>query len=207
MGRPSDARKRLVRAAVTEIFAHSYGSVSVDDLCAKAMVTKSSFYHFFPSKHELALASLDAYWQSMQTHVIEPSFATDVAPQERILRFFDLTYEGQRALWETFGQLRGCLAGNMALEMSMQDAAFRDKVDSIFTAWIGYFEQAIRDGVEQGVFKATNPATTAKALLAYLEGILLLARSSNDPEVIKQLRGGVLSLLHATGDAAPLALS
>ena len=200
MGRPSDARKRLVRAAVTEIFAHSYGSVSVDDLCSKAEVTKSSFYHFFSSKHDLALASLDAYWQSTQTHVIEPSFATDVAPRERILRFFDLTYEGQRAIWETAGQLRGCLVGNMTLEMSAQDAEFRDKVDSIFTSWIGYFERAVRDGVEQGVFKSADPTITAKALLAYLEGVLLLARSCNDPEVIKQLRGGVLSLLHVEED-------
>src|SRR6266480_5130073 len=100
MGRPSDARKRLIRAAVTEIFAHSYGSVSVDDLCARAEVTKSSFYHFFSSKHELALASLDAYGQSVQTRAIEPSFATDLSPQERILHFFDLAYEGERALWE-----------------------------------------------------------------------------------------------------------
>ncbi len=198
MGRPSDARKRLIRAAVTEIFAHSYASVSVDDLCSKAEVTKSSFYHFFSSKHELALASLDAYWQSVQTHGIEPSFATDLPPQERILRFFDFMYEGERAIWEKIGQMRGCLVGNMTLEMSVQDAEFRDKVDSIFTSWIAYIERAVRDGVEQGMFSTADPATTAKALMAYMEGVLLLAKSRNDPEMIKQLRVGMVALLHSS---------
>ncbi len=197
MGRPSDARKRLVRVAVKEIFAQSYTSVGVDELCAKAEVSKSSFYHFFPSKHELALVSLDTYWQSLLRRVIEPAFASEVSPDERILRFFDLMYEGQRVQWETEGYVRGCLIGNLTLEMSAQDAAFRAKVESIFTHWSNFIEQAVCDGVKMGIFATSDPATTAQAILAYIEGTLLLARSRNDPRLIKQLRGGVLALLHS----------
>jgi TetR/AcrR family transcriptional repressor of nem operon len=197
MGRPSDARKRLVRAAIIEIFAHSYASVSVDDLCAKAEVTKSSFYHFFPSKRDLALEALDTYWQNVKLHIIEPAFATEMAPEERILRLFDLSYDTQRKIWEKTGFLQGCLAGNLTLEMSSQDEAFRVKLDGIFTNWIGYIERAIREGVEQGTLTASDPAATARAAFAYMEGVWLLARSSNDPAQIKQLRFGIISLLHS----------
>jgi TetR/AcrR family transcriptional regulator, transcriptional repressor for nem operon len=202
MGRPSDARKRLISAAIREIFAHSYASVSVDDLCAKAEVTKSSFYHFFPSKHDLALEALDVYWQNVKSHIIEPAFATEMSPQERILRLFDLSYETQRKIWENTGSLQGCLAGNLTLEMSSQDEAFRMKLDGIFSSWIGYIEQAIRAGVEQGAFITPDPAATARAVFAYMEGVWLLARSSNDPASIAQLRFGILSLLHAGGNNA-----
>lgn len=202
MGRPSDARKRLISAAIREIFVHSYASVSVDDLCAKAEVTKSSFYHFFPSKHALALEALDVYWQNVKSHIIEPAFATEMSPQERILRLFDLSYETQHKIWEKTGSLQGCLAGNLTLEMSSQDEAFRVKLDGIFARWIGYIEQAVRVGVEQGIFITPDPAATARAVFAYMEGVWLLARSSNDPASIAQLRFGILSLLHAGGNNA-----
>jgi hypothetical protein len=42
-----------------------------------------------------------------------------------------------------------------------------------------------------------DPEMTAQAMLAYLEGVLLLAKSHNNPELIKQLRFGMLSLLHS----------
>jgi TetR/AcrR family transcriptional repressor of nem operon len=197
MGRPSDARKRLVRAAIIEIFAHSYASVSVDDLCAKAEVTKSSFYHFFPSKHDLAMEALDAYWQNVKLYIIEPAFAAEISPEERILRLFDLSYKVQRRIWEKTGSLQGCLAGNLTLEMSSQDEAFRVKLDGIFTSWIGYIERAICEGIEQGIFTIPDPAATAQAVFAYMEGVWLLARSRNDPALIEQLRFGIITLLHS----------
>jgi TetR/AcrR family transcriptional repressor of nem operon len=202
MGRPSDARRRLISAAIKEIFAHSYASVSVDDLCAKAEVTKSSFYHFFPSKRDLALAALDHYWQNVKSHVLEPAFTAELSPEERILKFFDLSYATQCKIWEKTGTLQGCLAGNLTLEMSSQDELFRVKLDSIFSNWISYIEQTIREGLEQGAFCTPDPAATARAVFAYMEGVWLLARSSNNPAVIEQLRFGVVTLLHPAYYAA-----
>ena len=63
MGRPSDARMRLIVATREAIYAHSYEAVSVDELCAAAGVTKSSFYHFFSSKQDLILVALESQWQ------------------------------------------------------------------------------------------------------------------------------------------------
>jgi TetR/AcrR family transcriptional repressor of nem operon len=63
MGRPSDAKQRLIEAARNVIFTHSYEGVSVDELCAAAGVNKSSFYHFFSSKQDLVLAAIESQWQ------------------------------------------------------------------------------------------------------------------------------------------------
>src|SRR5579884_2731828 len=62
MGRPSDARERLIEAAKSVIFAQSYEGVSVDELCVAAGVTRSSFYHFFSSKQELVLEAIESQW-------------------------------------------------------------------------------------------------------------------------------------------------
>ncbi len=193
-----------MRAASSWIFAHSYAAASVDELCAQAGVGKSSFYHFFVSKHDLALAALDHYWAWYQRRHLAPAFAHDVAPEERIGRLFELAYDAQRAVHDAAGHLSGCMVGNLALEMGAQDEAIRAKVDGILTAWAGYFERALREATDAGALPQVDVPTAARALLAYLEGVMLLAKAHNDPELIKRLSAGVgpLSLL---GSDAPTA--
>jgi TetR/AcrR family transcriptional regulator, transcriptional repressor for nem operon len=201
MGRPSDARKRLIEAAKSVIFAHSYEGVSVDELCAAAGVSKSSFYHFFSSKQDLVLAAIESQWQWFEQTVLTPTFSDHLPPQERILRFFDLTLERQQAQKQTDGHMRGCPAGNMTLEMSTQDELIRTRVERFFQEWLRYFERMLCEAKEQGIVPVTlDTITTAQALLAYFEGVMLLAKGHNDPSLIHTLRTGVLSLMQYQGE-------
>src|SRR6266566_8906422 len=125
MGRPSDARQRLIEAAKEVIYAHSYEAVSVDELCAAASVTKSSFYHFFSSKQDLVLAAIESQWQWFEQTILTPTFSHHLPPQERILLFFDLVLERQQAQKQVSGHMCGCPAGNLILEMSTQNELIR----------------------------------------------------------------------------------
>lgn len=67
--------------------------------------------------------------------------------------------------------------------------------------WLGYFEHMLCEAKEQGIVPATlDTATTAQALLAYFEGVMLLAKGRNDPSLIFTLRTGVLSLMQYQGE-------
>ena len=201
MGRPSDARQRLIEAARNVIFAHSYEGVSVDELCAAAGVNKSSFYHFFSSKQDLVLAAIESQWQWFEQAVLAPTFLDHVPPQVRILRFFDQVLALQQVQKQTGGHMRGCPAGNLTLEMSTQDELIRARVERFFREWLRYFEQMLCEAKEQGLVPATlDTAATAQALLAYFEGVMLLAKGRNDPSLIFTLRTGVLSLMQYQGD-------
>jgi TetR/AcrR family transcriptional regulator, transcriptional repressor for nem operon len=196
MGRPSDARERLIAAARDVIYARSYEAATVDDLCAAAHVNKSSFYHFFSSKQDLVLTALDSMWQWFQDALLRPAFSGDVPPQERILRFFDLMMEKQQAQKETGGHMRGCPLGNLTLEMSTQDELVRVRMEQFFREWLTYFERALREAKEEGSVPATlDVKVTAQALLAYFEGVILLAKGRNDPALVGILRNAVLSLI------------
>src|SRR5258708_12491751 len=118
MGRPSDAKQRLIEAARQVIFAHSYEGVSVDALCAAAGVNKSSFYHFFSSKQDLVLAAIESQWQWFEQIVLSPTFSNHLPPQERLLRFFDLLLEFEQAQKQTSGHILGRPARNLTLELS-----------------------------------------------------------------------------------------
>lgn len=201
MGRPSDAKQRLIEAAKQVVFTHSYEGVSVDELCAVAGVNKSSFYHFFSSKQELVLAAIDSQWQWFEQVILAPTFSTHLSPQEQILRFFDLTLERQQDQHQATGHMRGCPAGNLTLEMSSQDELIRTRVEQFFQKWLIYFERMLDQAKEQGIVPATlDTVLTAQALLAYFEGVILLAKGRNNPSLIATLRMGVLALMQYQGD-------
>lgn len=61
MPRTSDARERIVTSAARLFLERSYQAVGVDELCRAADVRKGSFYHYFPSKSELAKAVIDLH--------------------------------------------------------------------------------------------------------------------------------------------------
>jgi TetR/AcrR family transcriptional regulator, transcriptional repressor for nem operon len=196
MGRPSDARERIIEAAISVIFAQSYASVSVDALCATAGVAKSSFYHFFSSKQDLVLAAIESHWQWFEESVLAPTFTDSLPPPERILRFFELVLERQLSQKQLEGYMHGCPAGNLTLEMSTQDELIRVRIEQFFRDWTGYFEQMLHEAKEQGLVPTTlDTALTAQALLAYYEGIILLAKGRNDPSLLHTLRFGALSLM------------
>ena len=62
MGRTSNARERLIESASELWHSRSYADVGVNEICEHAGVRKGSFYHFFASKQDLALAVIDSFW-------------------------------------------------------------------------------------------------------------------------------------------------
>jgi AcrR family transcriptional regulator len=78
MGRSSNAKQRLILTALQLIQERSYGAVGVDLICKQAGVNKGSFYYFFPSKSDLAIAALESYWQEFEATVMKPAFAPEV---------------------------------------------------------------------------------------------------------------------------------
>lgn len=202
MGRTSDARERLVDSAIALIHARSYGTVSVDDLCAHAGVNKGSFYHFFPSKRDLALAAIERQWVYARRSILDPAFSPDVPPLERIRRLFRLAAALQCPDDPTMGHVPGCPFGNLAAELGTQDPIIRDKVREVFAGYQASFERVLRAAQEAGEIGALDIPAAARSLLAFFEGALLLAKTYNDAAVIEQMGRSVVGLI-ACQAAAP----
>lgn len=187
MSPPIDTYDRILNAARELIHSRSYADVGVAAICEQAQVKKGSFYHFFPSKQELTLAVLDTFYVETKEHLLDQAFQSDVQPLQRLERFARLAYEVQRNMKNMTGHILGCPFGNLATEMSTQDEGIRQKIEAIFTRLQRVFARTLQEAVELGDIPPVDTTATAQAMFAYFEGAMLLAKTRNDPELLRQL--------------------
>ncbi len=203
MGRVSDARDRILHAAVKLIHDRGYASVSVSDICTQAGLKKGSFYHFFPSKLELVLETLEHFSVRQREAVTEMMTGSGTA-REKLSRMFDGTAQGMAACHRESGMIRGCPIGNLALEMAHREPAIRDKLSLVFGQWRAGVESVLQAGIASGEFHVDDPRAVAESIVAFIEGSILLAKATNDPSVFCRLATGAEAILEGAIHGARL---
>jgi TetR/AcrR family transcriptional repressor of nem operon len=165
-------------------------------------VHRGSLYHFFPSKEALGLAVLEANWATM-TALLDEAFSADVAPLERIDRFLQ-SFGGMLAAARLqIGATPGCPLGNLAAELSAQQGQARTSIASIFDAWARRLADTIQEAQLRGeVDPAVAAEDAALRVLAYVQGLALLAKAYDRPDLIEQAPAGVRLLLQSTTSAS-----
>jgi len=194
MGRTSTAKDRLIAAMIELIWAGSYGSTSVDHICDRAGVKKGSFYHFFESKTELALAAIDHGWTEHRKE-LDQIFSPVVQPVERIMHCFRNFRQEQEELFKKHGRVLGCPIHSLGAEVSTVDERLRDKLQEILSQFIRYYESAIRDAQAQGSIVTHDAMALARIVFAYSEGLLLHARMWNDLGRLDEFESGAKIIL------------
>jgi len=198
MGRTSDANERLIETAAALMHERGFNDVGVQEICTAAGVQKGSFYHFFKSKDDLAVAALDKHWSDARNQFWRLAFGEDVAPLDRIRRFFQMAYFYFKQAHEAGTGIWGCPFGNAALEMALTNDAVSEKIGIVFSDAISFFQQAIEDAARRGDIETQDPRQSAEALWAFYEGILLMAKARRDPEVIRRLSQDANNFLNPT---------
>jgi len=203
MGRTSDADQRLKQAALDLMWEESYGAVTIDDICQRAGVKKGSFYYFFKSKAELAVAALEKLWTDSWQPSLDRAFSSSIEPLARFQGYFDAIYQNQLETKVKYGKVLGCPVCSVGSEVSTQEVDVAGAVRALMARKLKYYESAIRDAVAQGVIEECDPAQEALALLGLLEGLISQARIMNDPEVLRRLPEMALGLLRVKSNVAP----
>jgi TetR/AcrR family transcriptional regulator, transcriptional repressor for nem operon len=194
MGRTSDAKERLLDAMMELIWTGSYGTTSVDHICEKAGVKKGSFYHYFESKTELAVASVEHGWIEHRKQ-LDQTFSPVNPPLERIWKCFQEFRQEQEEMQKKHGRVLGCPIHSLGAEVSTTDDRLRDKLQEILSQFIRYYESAIRDAHYQGFIEAPDAPALARILFAYGEGLLLHARIWNDLGHLDEMEAGARRIL------------
>ena len=203
MGRQSDARERLIDAAGELWHQRSYADVGVSEICEHAGVQKGSFYHFFSSKRDLALAVIDDGWERTGVGMMAPILTGPLPPLERFARFFEAGMQEQLELKAATGATVGCSFGNLAVELSTVDDVLRERLSRLFDDWAALIQVALDDAVAAGDLPEMDTAATARALLAYIEGLGVLIKAEDDPHAVEDIVPLAFRLIGADPAAVP----
>ena len=194
MGRVSDAKQRLMEAVRQLIWAGSYGSTTIDQICEKAGVKKGSFYYFFDSKADLAVVAIDEEWQRKRAE-LDSLFSPTIPPLERLRRYCEYGCRFQEEIKAKCGCVLGCPLFALGSEVSTQEHRLQKKIQEILEYKRKYLETAIRDAHAAGLVDAPDAAQKARTLFSYYQGLLTEARIHNDLGVLGEAMRGTFEIL------------
>ncbi len=166
-----ETRNHILKESRRLFTLQGFNNTSISEIIAATGVKKGNLYYHFSSKEELGLAVLlDVRHEFLG--VLERSMVGSSAV-ERILH----SCNSIMALMEETDFVGGCLFGNTALEMIDLSSSFGQVVRDVFSHWINLIEQEIRRDIgDEGNGKNLSPETLAIAVVAILEGGIMLSR-------------------------------
>ncbi|MEV5493289.1 TetR family transcriptional regulator C-terminal domain-containing protein [Streptomyces bobili] len=175
MPRPANpqVRERLLTAGLTLFHTQGFNAVGLKEITDTACVPKGSFYSYYTSKNAFAAAVLARYWTDIvRTHsgILGDASLPSVT---RVTRFFEALTQDHAE----HGFARGCLIGNLALELSAeQEEAQRELVD-IMTRWADLVAACLREARSQGVLaKTPGERELASMIIEAWEGAAMRGR-------------------------------
>jgi TetR/AcrR family transcriptional repressor of nem operon len=192
MGRKPDTavRERILQEAEHIIHLKGYNSSCLDEIARAAGMTRANLVHHYGSKSQLGLAVLDFKIAQFRQRV--SPLCAHAAPEMAVEKMFD---EGS-AFFDEIGCKAGCFVGNMALEMSDSDDAFRERVGRFFAEWASSMAECLERCKSAGYFgSGLDSKAAAESIVAMYEGAIMLTRSQRDAKIFRRVGAMARSLL------------
>ena len=176
--RQCTTRQKLMDAAHALIWANSYAHVSVEDICRKAGVQKGSFYHFFPTKSDLAAAALEDHWQEAQIK-IDRIFSENDTPQTQLHAICGEILRKQKDSFEATGKVCGCPYATVGAEMSGNNEALFTLSQNMAERFLQVYERILKNAAKEKSIPSTGIKERAQEMQTYGLGAMLQARMTN----------------------------
>ncbi len=180
----------MERAA--ELFAErGVAATSLDEVLAAAGAGKSQLYHYFRGRDELVAAAVGFRCTQVVGGLTQAlGTVASLAELEQALAGFVAGYE-------QLG-LPGCPIGSLAAQVAEHNEGARLQAGAAFDSWERLLAQALGRMRDHGELRPdASPATLATALLAILEGGMVLSQARKDPAPLHIAVDAGLGLIRA----------
>jgi TetR/AcrR family transcriptional regulator, transcriptional repressor for nem operon len=207
MGKGQETRERILDITEAAVLVKGFGATSIEEVIAEAGITKSGFFYHFRDKNELARALLERYL------LRDDAILDDVFNRGRELTDDPLHgfLVGLKLLAETMADLPGghpgCLVATYCYQERLFDREVRALNRRIVLHWRARFRRILDEIAEHHAARDTvDFDALADMVSSTVEGGLILARATGDPEILPRqimlLRSYVRLLFATEGCAA-----
>ncbi len=183
-----DKREQLIESTRELLWERGYVGTSPKAIQERSGAGQGSMYHHFQGKSELALAAIGRNADDLRVKA-EAEFSGPGTVIERISAYLRRERDA----------LKGCPVGRLTQDPDvMADPDLRRPVEETFGWVTGRLAELLDEGRATGELDASlDPAATATALVAVLQGGYVLARAAGSPDVFAKAVEGALGLLAA----------
>lgn len=183
-------REDVLRRAMDLFWSKGYEATSVQDLVDGMGINRGSLYGTFGGKHDLFLAAIDHYADSIVSESLL-RLESGGPVKDLLHRHFN------RAIEQPFtAPRRGCMMTNSAVERAAWDAAIGSKVQAHFNRIERAFAALIERGQTTGeVNDRFTPRQMARFLLTSFNGLRVLSKGGASPDRIGDAIDVALSVL------------
>ena len=187
-----ETRRRIVDAAADLIFERGVAHTTIEDVRAAAAVSSSQLYHYFDDKPALVRAVVDHQADT----VVGAQQMFDLSSFEGLHAWRDWVIEHQREI----NCSGGCPIGSLGSELAATDPDARAQVSKGFQRWEAAIQSGLREMHARGRLEPdADPDALALALLAALQGGLLLTQIQRDTKPLEAALDAMLELLARLG--------
>jgi len=174
------SKGKLVRAARNLMLAQGYPITSVDDIIKAAGVSKGSFYHYFDSKEELALAAMHEFLSDGAALMMEGPFRNIGDPGKRAIAFLKHVESVAMRLWD-----HGCLLVMFSVDLAGTSPKVRDETSAVLRDLIDRIGTILRPlSRDGGGYLPMTANAMANIYMAIIDGSLVYARATGDSSCI-----------------------
>jgi TetR/AcrR family transcriptional repressor of nem operon len=176
----SSARQTLLNAARSLIREKGYCATTVDELCAKAGVTKGAFFHHFKSKDALGVAVAND-WSETTTAFFETApYHKHSDPLDRVLGYLEFRREILKGEVAEFT----CLVGTLLQEVYDTSPEIRAACEASITGHAAKIAADIAGAMKRyrirGSWSAESLALHTQAVL---QGAFILAKAKGSAAI------------------------
>jgi TetR/AcrR family transcriptional repressor of nem operon len=175
-----NARLKLLEAAMSEIRTRGFSATTVDDLCARAGVTKGAFFHHFRSKYDLGVAAAQ-HWSDVTTGFFAAApYHKRSDPLDRVIGYLEFRRQILQGAVPEFT----CLVGTMVQEVFATAPAIREACDRSISNHAASLEADIAAAalIHRPVCQI-DARSLALHTQAVLQGAFILAKARSGPAV------------------------
>jgi TetR/AcrR family transcriptional repressor of lmrAB and yxaGH operons len=192
MPRPDRSRAALLDSAALLFRRQGYAATGVNQILKSAEVKAGSLYHHFPDgKQELAAAVVDRVGGGIERR-LRGFLDSDLAVADFVDAWIDLMTAGLSS-----DQRDGCPIEPIATESVNASPQVRDASARVFGGWC----LAVADRLRADGWPNEDADQTALAVIALLEGALILSRVAGNAAALSAAKAAARTLLSPAGGA------
>lgn len=183
MRKGDESRQRLIQCAAELFWRNGYVATGIQEILKETGLPKGSFYFYFKSKDELAVA-VTSYYQELILQRLQ-ELAQGRSWEAFIEKAFAFLMDNTEA-----GRFEGCPFA----VLGMETACSKPEIAAAFMEKLWQFQKLFCDVLQQSGIPMYHAKVLSERILAVYQGEFLLGRISGDISYMKKARTHMLEM-------------